>query len=716
MDFFVDATLVDSEINTKNPLGTGGKLAKAFSNLVREIARSKPNAVVVPTHFKQTLGNFCARFAGFQQQDAMEFFNSLTSDLLHEDVNRIQKKPYVESVESGDDPDAVVAKEAWRRHKLRNDSVIVDLFFGQFKSHLTCPNASCEGKSWRKFDPFVAVPCPLPPAPKVRAGVQVRVYKLAALTNAPTPAAAGTTPNMFTVETQCELVGAAVAEEIAKASDLEISNLLIVEIWGDKVHRCVFDPVSGINNTFLRADILVAFELPKGFDPKTHRMVEARFLFGKRNTVLLFPVAKDATNRQLRDQVWNLFQHRVETDIAKIEGVDNPLFLTGDKVKTPAGTEGTIISFTYRQKKRHAVVQTAEGLSIDVSVDDLAHATNFVNNAKEHLAQGEAAGRPYVLQYQVADVPFSSAYKTSSVVRKPKYGIFPVPNSPEKDGDTIPHDLAMVELSWKRPLLYLQKTAFDESFEKPPVYNKNHVPTPEEEDEGPQVLNLSNCLKQFATREQLGQMDTWYCPSCKEHVQAFKKMDLWKLPELLCFHLKRFSYEVGQFMTHRDKLEEFVDFPLEIDMLPYLPEAAVIQAHEEAQQTSNGKSDTADAPELSMRYELVGVSNHMGNLGFGHYTAYTKRGSRWYLCDDSSVREVKPDSVRTAKAYVLFYRRITPASQAQNDAADAAIAAREQPADVPDSELETKASSPKLGALPPPPTGDVEFPDLDDVE
>ena len=96
-------------------------------------------------------------------------------------------------------------------------------------------------------------------------------------------------------------------------------------------------------------------------------------------------------------------------------------------------------------------------------------------------------------------------------------------------------------------------------------------------------------------------------------------------------------------MTHRDKLEEFVDFLLEIDMLPYLPEAAVIQAHEEAQQTSNGKSDTADAPELSMRYELVGVSNHMGNLGFGHYTAYTKRGSRWYLCDDSSVREVKPD-------------------------------------------------------------------------
>ena len=64
-------------------------------------------------------------------------------------------------MESGDDPDSVVAKESWRRYKLRNDSIILDLFFGQLKSHLTCPNASCEGKSWRKFEPFAAVPCPV---------------------------------------------------------------------------------------------------------------------------------------------------------------------------------------------------------------------------------------------------------------------------------------------------------------------------------------------------------------------------------------------------------------------------------------------------------------------------------------------------------------------------------------------------------------------------
>nr|BAD29446.1 hypothetical protein [Oryza sativa Japonica Group] len=42
-----------------------------------------------------------------------------------------------------------------------------------------------------------------------------------------------------------------------------------------------------------------------------------------------------------------------------------------------------------------------------------------------------------------------------------------------------------------------------------------------------------------------------YCPCCKKHQQAMKKLDLWRLPEVLVIHLKRFSYT--QFT--RNKLE-----------------------------------------------------------------------------------------------------------------------------------------------------------------
>jgi len=36
-------------------------------------------------------------------------------------------------------PDDVVAEETWEGHKKRNDSIISDIFQGQFKSRVTCP-------------------------------------------------------------------------------------------------------------------------------------------------------------------------------------------------------------------------------------------------------------------------------------------------------------------------------------------------------------------------------------------------------------------------------------------------------------------------------------------------------------------------------------------------------------------------------------------------
>ena len=55
-------------------------------------------------------------------------------------------------------------------------------------------------------------------------------------------------------------------------------------------------------------------------------------------------------------------------------------------------------------------------------------------------------------------------------------------------------------------------------------------------------ITLYNCLDLFTVKEQLGPDDAWYCPNCKEFVEATKKFDLWKLPRVLVIHLKRFSY------------------------------------------------------------------------------------------------------------------------------------------------------------------------------
>ena len=49
-----------------------------------------------------------------------------------------------------------------------------------------------------------------------------------------------------------------------------------------------------------------------------------------------------------------------------------------------------------------------------------------------------------------------------------------------------------------------------------------------------------------------------YCPNCKQHQLATKKLDLWMLPETLIIHLKRFSYT----KFSREKLDTLVEFPI----------------------------------------------------------------------------------------------------------------------------------------------------------
>jgi ubiquitin C-terminal hydrolase len=98
---------VFAEINASNVLGTGGRLAKAYQELIKNLW-SGNNSSVKPYEFKCTIGTFAPRFNGYAQQDAQELMAFLL-DGLHEDLNRIFKKPYIEEKESDGRADHVVS-------------------------------------------------------------------------------------------------------------------------------------------------------------------------------------------------------------------------------------------------------------------------------------------------------------------------------------------------------------------------------------------------------------------------------------------------------------------------------------------------------------------------------------------------------------------------------------------------------------------------------
>jgi len=100
-------------------------------------------------------------------------------------------------------------------------------------------------------------------------------------------------------------------------------------------------------------------------------------------------------------------------------------------------------------------------------------------------------------------------------------------------------------------------------------------------------------------------------------------------------HLKRFQ-SINRYW--REKLGTTVSFPITgLDLSDW-----VVQKDE--------------TPPI---YDLYAVSNHMGGLHGGHYTAYAKNflDGKWYCFDDSNAYSVSESQVVSSSAYVLFYRK-----------------------------------------------------------
>lgn len=172
----------EQDLNRDNPLGTGGDLATQFAQLLAEMwgttapadrrrvfpkvetpsyVSSSTSSVVYPRNFKYTLGKHAEQFMGYDQHDSQELATYLL-DALHEDTNRVTKKPYVEKPEKGEEePDEVAAKKSWDLHLKREDSRVLENFMGQVKSRVQCCKEGC-GRVSTTFDPFMYLSVPIP--------------------------------------------------------------------------------------------------------------------------------------------------------------------------------------------------------------------------------------------------------------------------------------------------------------------------------------------------------------------------------------------------------------------------------------------------------------------------------------------------------------------------------------------------------------------------
>ncbi|CAI0408919.1 unnamed protein product [Linum tenue] len=568
----VDYFLQDytAEINKENPLGMHGELALAFGELLRKLW-SSGRTTIAPRAFKGKLALFAPQFSGYNQHDSQELLAFLL-DGLHEDLNRVKRKPYIEMKDRSGHPDEEVANESWQYHKARNDSVIVDVCQGQYKSTLVCPDCS---KVSVTFDPLMYLSLPLPST--VTRSMTVTVFY----------GDGSGLPMPYTVSVskhgQCRDLLQSLAAACCLRTD---ESLLLAEVYKHEIYR-FFENPSLLLTSIKDEEHLVAYRFPgKGTGKKKLEIIH-----------------RDSSSADF-----------LIAGIRKNFGA--PLF-TYLEEDSPTGADIDVVV-----SRLLAPLRRTSSSMIAYNNGEMSTGCSAECEPKDHPMDDdvkEENGASQKLTNQLF------LYEDQSLIGEPIFR-----DTVIKTGN---HNKIFLDWSEEEHRLY------DSSYLKdlPDVYHKTGFSAKKTRQE---AISLFSCLEAFLREEPLGPDDMWYCPNCKEHRQATKKLDLWMLPEILVVHMKRFSYS----RWLKNKLDSFVDFPIhDLDLSKYVKK-------------KDGNSCT---------YELYAISNHYGGLGGGHYTAYAKLTDedRWYSFDDSRVSPVNEADIKTSAAYVLFYRRVKPQDQ-----------------------------------------------------
>nr|XP_006117683.1 ubiquitin carboxyl-terminal hydrolase 4 isoform X2 [Pelodiscus sinensis] len=513
----------EAEINHDNPLGMRGEIAEAYAGLIKQMWSGR-HSHVAPRMFKVQVGRFAPQFSGYQQQDSQELLAFLL-DGLHEDLNRVKKKPYLELKDANGRPDSVVAKEAWENHRLRNDSIIVDIFHGLFKSTLVCPKCS---KVSVTFDPFCYLTLPLPL--KKDRSMDVSVV-FADPHRRPTQYRV-VVPTMGAVSDLCEA--------LSKLSKIPAGNMVVTDVYNHRFHK-IFQMDEGLSHIMPKDNIFVYEVCKPGVDG-----VES---------VTLSVYFRDKRLRQSG------------TSGAVLCG--QPLLICVPKHKLTLDHLYSVLLEQIGRYLKFPPAKESSRVCQDAGICNGSSGGCEVEEMEHQDGDEECRTKaPETDSCQSQGCAQDSPGKEGQHCKKPlftfslvnSYGTSEI-NSVVTEGKLLQlnsHATLAIDLephTWELLSEEQESQAFDKDVS---VLHSQKKKTP---------VALKDCIELFTTMETLGEHDPWYCPNCKKHQQATKKFDLWSLPRILVVHLKRFSYN----RYWRDKLDTVVEFPIrDLSMSPFV--------------------------------------------------------------------------------------------------------------------------------------------------
>lgn len=435
-------------------------------------------------------------------------------------MNRILNKPVVQEVDCKGRPDELVAEESWENHLKRNDSIIVDLFHGQFKSKITCPNISC-GKVSITFDPFQMISVPVP----FKEVAKTPIYYI-------NTSELGKSPEKMTVMMNGSSSVAEVKKFLAKFKQTNEKNLEIFSIQSFVIKEKIPDD-KDVKYLIECPGFPFVYDLGLGgatVEPEQYCLLQISV---SQETSWFYESNKDITYPRMKYINMHINMNDLHLIVYEmLRPYLKKLFESSNGKNTP---------------NKDASAQEYE---TKIYKDGLYKLSYLGGGTKENLKKKPGCLLCGKTSCKGCKVPYET---TAGPLVK----------------DICEEGVLKLDVKFSKNV---KKEALELNFYKE-VEVKNQETGAENNS-----LSIFDCLTQFIQAEKLEKGNEWYCSNCKDHKLATKKMDIYKTSNFLIIHLKRFkSSKVTSYGSYfgfgssTKKINTLISFPLQnLDLSTYI--------------------------------------------------------------------------------------------------------------------------------------------------
>ena len=160
--------------------------------------------------------------------------------------------------------------------------------------------------------------------------------------------------------------------------------------------------------------------------------------------------------------------------------------------------------------------------------------------------------------------------------------------------------------------------------------------------------SLIESLESFVEGEILEGDNAYQCDFCESKVTALRRVCIKNLPNTLVIALRRFEFDFNT--MNRMKVNDYCEFPLEIDMEPYTQEG--LERSEVIREIKRSENTTKEIPPRKFvddyyKFNLKGIVIHTGTAESGHYYSYIqdRLSGKWHEFNDNFVYAFDPEDI-----------------------------------------------------------------------